>query len=170
MNTYLGQINELLARDCQEFKVGSVSEDIGDEGLDVAGVALYLVQVGQLSLLVLQDLERLLEPSLESGSLSSELGELLQSPGEALDELVRVVGHIVVADLELLAIGLELVEFSGAEDVSSSLHKLCDDVKSVVDWSVVVINIILDLLHKKNVSQLKCISYVHPWFTLRALI
>ena len=127
-----------------------MSEDIGDEGLDVAGVALYLVQVGQLSLLVLQDLERLLEPSLESGSLSSELGELLQGPGEALDELVRVVGHIVVADLELLAIGLELVEFSGAEDVSSSLHKLCDDVKSVVDWSVVVINIILDLLHKKS--------------------
>ena len=150
MNTYLGQINELLAGDCQEFEVGSVSEDIGDKGLDVAGVALYLVQVGQLSLLVLQDLERLLEPSLESGSLSSELGELLQGPGEALDELVRVVGHIVVSDLELLAVSLELVEFSGAKDVSSSLHKLGDDVKSVVDWSVVVINIILDLLHKKS--------------------
>ena len=148
MNTYLGQINELLARNCQEFEVSSVSEDVGNEGLDVAGVSLHLVQVGQLSLLVLKNLERLLEPGLEGGSLSSELGQLLVGPGEALDELVRVVGHIVVADLELLAVGLELVELSGAEDVSTGLDELGDDVKSVVDRSVVVINIILDLLHK----------------------
>ena len=163
MNTYLGQINELLARDCQEFKVGSVSEDIGDEGLNVAGVALHLVQVGQLSLLVLQDLERLLEPGLEGGSLSPELGQLLQGPGEALDELVRVVGHVVVSDLELLAVSLELVELSGAEDVSSSLHELSDDVQSVVDWSVVVINIILDLLHTKlHVKILEMVNLYLP--------
>ena len=150
MYTYLGQINELLARNRQEFEVRSVSEDVGNKGLDVAGVSLQLVEVGQLSLLVLQNFERLLEPGLEGGSLSSELGQLLVGASEALDELVRVVGHIVIADLELLPVGLELVEFSGAEDVSTGLDELGDNVKSVVDRSVVVINIILDLLHKKN--------------------
>ena len=153
MNTYLGQINELLARDCQEFKVGSVSEDIGDEGLNVAGVALHLVQVGQLFLLVLQDLECLLQPGLESGSLTPELGELLEGPSEALDELVGVVRDIVVSDLELFSVGLELVELSRAEDVTSGLHELGDDVQGVVDRSVVVINIILDLLHTNNQFQ-----------------
>ena len=113
-----------------------MGEDVGNEELDIAGVSLHLVQVGQLSLLVLQDLERLLEPGLEGGSLSSELGQLLVGPGEALDELVRIVGHIVVADLELLAVGLELVELSGAEDVSTGLDELGYDVKSVVDRSV----------------------------------
>ena len=130
-----------------------MGEDIGDEGLDVAGVALHLVQVGQLFLLVLQDLECLLQPGLESGSLTPELGELLEGPSEALDELVGVVRDIIVSDLELFSVGLELVELSRAEDVAPCLHELGDDVQGVVDRSVVVINIILDLLHTKNQFQ-----------------
>ena len=122
-----------------------------DELLDVAGVALHLVQVGQLLLLVLQDLEGLLQPVPEGGGLHPELVELLQGAGEALEELVRVLGDIVVADLELLPVSLELVELSSAENISSSLDQLGNDVDGVVNWPVMVVNILLDLLRKKGI-------------------
>ena len=121
-----------------------------DELLDVAGVALHLVQVGQLLLLVLQDLEGLLQPVPEGGGLHAELVELLQGAGETLEEFVRVLGDVVVADLELLAIALQLVELSSAENISASLNQLGNDINGVVNWPVMVINIILDLLRKKR--------------------
>ena len=121
-----------------------------DELLDVAGVALHLVQVGQLLLLVLEDLEGLLQPVPEGGGLHAELVELLQGAGETLEEMVRVLGDVVIADLELLPVSLQLVELSSAEDISSSLHQLGNDVDGVVNWPVMVINIVLDLLRKKR--------------------
>ena len=121
-----------------------------DELLDVAGVALHLVQVGQLLLLVLQDLECLLQPVPEGGGLHTELVELLQGAGETLEELVRVRGDVVVADLERLPIALELVEFSSAENIGASLDQLGNDINGVVNWPVMVINIVLDLLRKKR--------------------
>ena len=121
-----------------------------DELLDVAGVALHLVQVGQLLLLVLEDLEGLLQPVPEGGGLHPELVELLQGAGETLEELVRVLGDVVIADLELLPISLQLVEFSSTENIRSSLDQLGNDVDGVVNWPVMVINIVLDLLRKKR--------------------
>ena len=121
-----------------------------DELLDVAGVALHLVQVGQLLLLVLQDLEGLLQPVPEGGGLHAELVELLQGAGETLEEFVRVLGDVVIAHLELLPITLQLVELSGAENISTSLDQLGNDIKGVVNWPVMVINIILDLLRNKR--------------------
>ena len=121
-----------------------------DELLDVAGVALHLVQVGQLLLLVLEDLEGLLQPVPEGGGLHPELVELLQGAGETLEEFVRVLGDVVIADLELLPIALELVKLSSAENISASLDQLGNDVNGVVNWPVMVINIILDLLRKKR--------------------
>ena len=50
----------------------------------------------------------------------------------------------------MFAVRLELVELSSAENISSSLHQLGDDVDGVVNWSVMVINIVLDLLRKKR--------------------
>ena len=123
---------------------------IVDELLDVAGVALHLVQVGQLLLLVLEDLEGLLQPVPEGGGLHAELVELLQGAGETLEEMVRVLGDVVIADLELLPISLQLVEFSSAENIGASLDQLGNDIKGVVNWPVMVINIILDLLRKKR--------------------
>ena len=121
-----------------------------DELLDVAGVALHLVQVGQLLLLVLEDLEGLLQPVPEGGGLHPELVELLQGAGETLEEFVRVLGDVVIADLELFPIALELVKLSSAENISASLDQLGNDVNGVVNWPVMVINIILDLLRKKR--------------------
>ena len=121
-----------------------------DELLDVAGIALHLVQVGQLLLLVLQDLEGLPQPVSEGGGLHAELVELLQGAGETLEEMVRVLGDVVVADLERLPIALELVEFSSAENIGASLDQLGNDVNGVVNWPVMVINIILDLLRNKR--------------------
>ena len=126
-----------------------MGQHISDKLLDVAGVALQVVHVGQLPLLVLQHLEGLLQPVSEGSSLTSELGQLIQCSSETLDQLVSVGGDIVISCLELLAIGLKLVEFSSAEDISTSLNKFSNDVNSVVDWSVVVINIILDVLQTK---------------------
>ena len=45
---------------------------------------------------------------------------------------------------------LELVELSSAENVSSCLDELGNDINGVVNWPVMVINIILDLLEKKR--------------------
>ena len=149
-NVYLGQINKLLSGDLEELQVGSVGHHVVDELLDVAGVALHLVQVGQLLLLVLEDLEGLLQPVPEGGGLHAELVELLQGAGETLEELVRVLGDVVVADLERLPIALELVEFSSAENIGASLDQLGNDINGVVNWPVMVINIILDLLGKKR--------------------
>ena len=122
-----------------------MGEHISDKVLDVTCVALDLVQVSKLLLLVLQHLECLLQPALEDGSLASKLGQLLLSSRQTLDQLVRVLGHIVISVLQLLAISLQLVEFSSAENISTSLHQLSNDVQSVVDWTVVIVNIILDL-------------------------
>ena len=142
---YLGQLNELLSRDGEELEVSSMGQNISHKVLDVAGVALDLVQISKLLLLVLQHLECLLQPALEDGALASELGQLLMSSGQTLDKLVRVLGHVVISVLQLLAIGLQLVEFRSAKDISTSLNQLSNDVKSIVNWTVVVINIILDL-------------------------
>ena len=136
--------------DLEELQVSSVGHHVVDELLDVAGVALHLVQVGQLLLLVLEDLEGLLQPVPEGGGLHAELVELLQGAGETLEEFVRVLGDVVIADLELLPIALELVEFSSAENISASLDQLGNDVNGVVNLSVMVINIILDLLRNKR--------------------
>ena len=127
-----------------------MSHHVVDKLLDVAGVSLHLVQVGQLLLLVLQHLEGLLQPVPEGGGLHAELVEFLQGAGEALEELVRVLGDVVIADLELLPVRLELVEFSSAENISASLNQLGNDINGVVNWPVMVINIILDLLQKKR--------------------
>ena len=127
-----------------------MSHHVVDEPLDVAGVALHLVQVGQLLLLVLEDLEGLLQPVPEGGGLHTELVELLQGASETLEEMVRVLGDVVIADLELFPVSLQLVELSSAEDISSSLHQLGNDVDGVVNWPVMVINIVLDLLRKKR--------------------
>ena len=150
MSTHLGQINKLLSGDLEELQVSSVSHHVVDELLDVAGVALHLVQVGQLLLLVLQHLEGLLQPVPEGGGLHSELVELLQGSDETLEKNVRVLGDILVSDFEVFAVSLELVELSSAENISSSLHQLGNDINGVVNWPVMVINIILDLLRKKR--------------------
>ena len=55
-----------------------MGHDVTDEGLDVVGVALQLVEVGQLPLLVLQHLVRLLHPGAEGAHLPTELGQLLE--------------------------------------------------------------------------------------------
>ena len=55
-----------------------MGHDVADEGLDVVGVALQLVEVGQLPLLVLQHLVRLLHPGAEGAHLPAELGQLLE--------------------------------------------------------------------------------------------
>ena len=146
-----------------------MGHDVADEGLDVVGVALQLVEVGQLPLLVLQDLVRLLHPGAEGAHLPTELGQLLESgkqPEKArdiidvgvlrkfkrlvspLEQLVRVGGDSVVSLLEPLALGLEVVELGGAENVGSGLHQLDDDVERVVDRPVVIVNIILDSLQR----------------------
>ena len=127
-----------------------MSQDIGDKFLDVAGVSLDLVQICKFSLLVLQDLEGLLQPHLEGGALASELGQLLQSSRETFDELVRVAANIVISRLELFAIGLKFVEFSSAENISTSLNQLSNDVQGIVDGTIVIVNIILDLLQEKK--------------------
>ena len=75
---------------------------------------------------------------------------VLQCSSETLEELVRVLGDVVIADLELLPVSLQLVELSSAENISSSLHQLGNDVDGVVNWPVMVINIVLDLLRKKR--------------------
>ena len=144
-----------------------MGHDVADEGLDVVGVALQLVEVGQLPLLVLQNLVRLLHPGAEGAHLPTELGQLLESgkqPEKArdiidvgvlrkirklvspLEQLVRVGGDSVVSLLEPLALGLEVVELGGAENVGSGLHQLDDDVERVVDRPVVIVNVILDSL------------------------
>ena len=144
-----------------------MGHDVADEGLDVVGVALQLVEVGQLPLLVLEDLVRLLHPGAEGAHLPTELGQLLESgkqPEKArdiidvgvlrkikkfvspLEQLVRVGGDSVVSLLEPLALGLEVVELGGAENVGSGLHQLDDDVERVVDRPVVIVNVILDSL------------------------
>ena len=146
-----------------------MGHDVADEGLDVVGVALQLVEVGQLPLLVLQDLVRLLHPGAEGAHLPTELGQLLESgkqPEKArdiidvgvlrkikklvspLEQLVRVGGDSVVSLLEPLALGLEVVELGGAENVGSGLHQLDDDVERVVDRPVVIVNVILDSLQR----------------------
>ena len=146
-----------------------MGHDVADEGLDVVGVALQLVEVGQLPLLVLQDLVRLLHPGAEGAHLPTELGQLLESgkqPEKArdiidvgvlrkfkklvspLEQLVRVGGDSVVSLLEALALGLEVVELGGAENVGSGLHQLDDDVERVVDRPVVIVNVILDSLQR----------------------
>ena len=127
-----------------------MSHHVVDKLLDVAGVSLHLVQVGQLLLLVLQDLVGLLQPVPEGGGLHSELVELLQGSDETLEKNVRVLGDILVSDFEVFAVSLELVELSSAENISSSLHQLGNDINGVVNWPVMVINIILDLLQKKR--------------------
>lgn len=127
-----------------------MSHHVVDKFLDVAGVSLHLVQVGQLLLLVLQDLVGLLQPVPEGGGLHSELVELLQGSDETLEKNVRVLGDILVSDFEVFAVSLELVELSSAENISSSLHQLGNDINGVVNWPVMVINIILDLLQKKR--------------------
>ena len=123
-----------------------MSVNICDKFFNVTGISLDLVQICKFSLLILQELKSLLQPDLEGSTLASELGKLLQSPRETLDKLVRVVTNIVISGLQLFSIGLKFVEFSSAEYISTSLNQLGNDVKSVVDRSVVVINIILDLL------------------------
>ena len=123
-----------------------MSVNICDKFFNVTGISLDLVQICKFSLLILQELKGLLQPDLEGSTLASELGKLLQSPRETLDKLVRVVTNIVISGLQLFSIGLKFVEFSSAEYISTSLNQLGNDVKSVVDRSVVVINIILDLL------------------------
>ena len=146
-----------------------MGHDVADEGLDVVGVALQLVEVGQLPLLVLEDLVRLLHPGAEGAHLPTELGQLLESgkqPEKArdiidvgvlrkikklvspLEQLVRVGGDSVVSLLEPLALGLEVVELGGAENVGSGLHQLDDDVERVVDRPVVIVNVILDSLQR----------------------
>ena len=50
--------------------------------------------------------------------------------------------------LKLFALLLELVELCGAEYVGPGLHQLRDDVQRVVDGTVVLVNVILDLLYK----------------------
>ena len=127
-----------------------MSHHVIDKLLDVAGVSLHLVQVGQLLLLVLQDLVGLLQPVPEGGGLHSELVELLQGSDETLEKNVRVLGDVLVSDFEVFAVSLELVELSSAENISSSLHQLGNDINGVVNWPVMVINIILDLLQKKR--------------------
>ena len=144
-----------------------MGHDVADEGLDVVGVALQLVEVGQLPLLVLQHLVRLLHPGAEGAHLPTELGQLLESGKQPekdrdiiyvgvlrkikklvspLEQLVRVGGDSVVSLLEPLALGLEVVELGGAENVGSGLHQLDDDVERVVDRPVVIVNVILDSL------------------------
>ena len=146
-----------------------MGHDVADEGLDVVGVALQLVEVGQLPLLVLEDLVRLLHPGAEGAHLPTELGQLLESgkqPEKArdiidvgvlrkfkklvspLEQLVRVGGDSVVSLLKPLALGLEVVELGGAENVGSGLHQLDDDVERVVDRPVVIVNVILDSLQR----------------------
>ena len=146
-----------------------MGHDVADEGLDVVGVALQLVEVGQLPLLVLQDLVRLLHPGAEGAHLPAELGQLLESGKQPekerdiidvgvlrkikklvspFEQLVRVGGDSVVSLLEPLALGLEVVELGGAENVGSGLHQLDDDVERVVDRPVVIVNVILDSLQR----------------------
>jgi hypothetical protein len=52
--------------------------------------------------------------------------------------------------LELLALLLEFVELRGAEHISTGLHQFSNDVQSVVDGPVVVVNVILDLLNMEE--------------------
>ena len=59
----------------------------------------YLVQVGQLLLLVLQHLVGFLQPVPERCDLGIELKKLLVGRDKALEQLVAVVRNIVVADL-----------------------------------------------------------------------
>ena len=103
-----------------------------------------------MSLLVHQGFVGLLQPVPEGGGLHSELVELLQGSDETLEKNVRVLGDILVSDFEVFAVSLELVELSSAENISSSLHQLGNDINGVVNWPVMVINIILDLLEKKR--------------------
>ena len=84
-----------------------MGHDVTDELLDVVNVALDIVQVGQFPLLVLQDLVRLLQPSLEGSHLAGELDELLKSRDLTLDQLVGGVGNMVVPFLQLFAFSLE---------------------------------------------------------------
>ena len=63
-----------------------------------------------------------------------------------LEQLVRVGRDSVVSLLEPLALGLEVVELGGAENVGSGLHQLDDDVERVVDRPVAIVNVILDSL------------------------
>ena len=123
-----------------------MSHDVTDEGLDVVGVALKLVQVGQLTLLVLQDLVGLVHPGPERTHLGPELAQLLHGGQHSPQQLVRVVGHKVVALAEPLALGLELVELGTREDVGAGLNQLHDDVQRVVDGPVVVVDVGLDVL------------------------
>ncbi len=55
--------------------------------------------------------------------------------------------------LELLALLLELVELRGAEHISTGLHQFSNDVQSVVDGPVVVVNVILDLLNMEKCTN-----------------
>jgi hypothetical protein len=60
----------------------------------------YLVEAGELFLLVLQDLECLLEPAGEGGHLAPELDHLLVGGGEALHQLLRAHHHVLVTALQ----------------------------------------------------------------------
>ena len=143
---YLRQIDELLSRDGQELEVSSVSHDVTDESLDVVGVALELVQVGQLTLLVLKDLVGLVHPGPERGHLGPELVELFHGSQHSPQQLVGVVRHEVVALAQPLALGLQLVELGARQDVGAGLDQLDDDVQGVVDRPVVVVDVGFDVL------------------------
>jgi len=146
LGNYFRQIDELLSRDGQELEVGTVGHDVTDEGLDVVSVALELVQVGQLAFLVLQNLVGLVHPGPERAHLRPELAQLLHGREQSSEQLVRVVRDEVVALAQPLALGLKLVQLGAGENVGAGLDQLDDDVQGVVDWSVVVVHVGLDVL------------------------
>ena len=96
---YLRQLNKLLSRNSQKLEIGSVGQHLGDKLLNIIGLARDLAQVGQLFLLVLQDLEGLLHPVSEGGGLAVELDELLVGAQQTLHQLVSVVGNVVITYL-----------------------------------------------------------------------
>ena len=55
--------------------------------------------------------------------------------------------------LKLFALLLKLVELGGAEDVGPGLHQFRDNVQRVVDGTIVLVHVILDLLKNIKISE-----------------
>ena len=145
---YLGEINKLLSRDGEELEVGTMSHDVTDKCLQIPRVTGSISEVSQLFFLVFQDFVGLLQPASEGRHFTSELGEFFEASHQAFEQLVGVVGNIVVAALEVLPLRLEFVKFSRAENIGSSLDEFSNDVEGIVDGAIMLVNILFDLLQR----------------------
>jgi len=145
-NIILGQINKLLARNSQELQICSMSHHIADKIFNVTCISLDFVEVCKLSFLILQDFVSLLHPVSECRHFSSEFRKLLKGSHHTFKKSIRIVGNIVITSFELLPISLKFIEFSRTKNISASFDKLSNNIQGIIDGSVMLINIILNLL------------------------